>query len=127
MVFSHSEVCLFSIQWSKVRSKLIRSISVCNRENFRPLSRGTARYFASCDPLEAMILIGKEAWTGGDLKLAGQMFKELAQYVAPKRRSIEIRGASEQEEITFTWASSSEEVIDSKSALIEQRDRKSVV
>ena len=74
-----------------------------------------------CDPLEAMILIGKEAWSGGDLKLAGQMFKELAQYVAPKRRSIEIRGASEQETVTFTWASSSEEVIDSKSALIEQR------
>ena len=39
--------------------------------------------------------------SGGDLKLAGQMFKELA--------------------ITFTWASLSEEVMDSKSALIEQR------
>ena len=80
-----------------------------------------------CDPLEAMILIGKEAWSQGDLKLAGQMFKELAQYVAPKRRSIEIRGASsEQETITFSWASSSTDVmnsspIDSKSALIEQR------
>ena len=126
MVFSHSEVCLFSIQWSKVRSKLIRSISVCNRENFRPLSRGTARYFASCDPLEAIILIGKEAWSQGDLKLAGNMFRELAQYVAPKRRSIEIRGASEKETITFSWASSSNDVmntspVDSKSALIEQR------
>ena len=125
MVFSHSEVCLFSIQWSKVRSKLIRSISVCNRENFRPLSRGTARYFASCDPLEAIILIGKEAWSQGDLKLAGKMFKELAQYVAPKRRSIEIRGSSEQEVVTFTRASFSNDVlgaspVDSKSALIEQ-------
>lgn len=80
----------------------------------------------NCDPLEAMILIGKEAWSGGDLKLAGQMFKELAQYVAPKRRSVEIRGASEKETITFSWASSSTDVmntspIDSKSALIEQR------
>ena len=79
-----------------------------------------------CDPLEAMILIGKEAWSQGDLKLAGNMFRELAQYVAPKRRSIEIRGASEKETITFSWASSSNDVmntspIDSKSALIEQR------
>ena len=79
-----------------------------------------------CDPLEAMILIGKEAWSQGDLKLAGKMFKELAQYVAPKRRSIEIRGSSEQEVVTFTRASFSNDVlgaspVDSKSALIEQR------
>ncbi|MDP7554340.1 MAG: hypothetical protein QF447_07075 [Candidatus Thioglobus sp.] len=54
------------------------------------------------------------------------MFKELAQYVAPKRRSIEIRGSSEQEVVTFTRASFSNDVlgaspVDSKSALIEQR------
>lgn len=45
-----------------------------------------------CDPIEGMAKIAKQAMGEGDLQLAGNMYKELAQYVAPKRKSIEITG-----------------------------------
>ena len=45
-----------------------------------------------CDPIEGMAIIAKQAMEEGELQLAGNMFKELAQYVAPKRKSIEITG-----------------------------------
>ncbi len=48
-----------------------------------------------CDPILGMAKIAKEALEAGDnrdLALAGQMFKELAQYVAPKRKAIEHTG-----------------------------------
>jgi len=44
----------------------------------------------NCDPLEGMAKIAKQAMAEGEMALAGQMFKELAQYVAPKRKSVEM-------------------------------------
>lgn len=46
-----------------------------------------------CDPIEGMAKIAKTALASDDLQLAGQMYKELAQYVAPKRKAIEMTGA----------------------------------
>ena len=45
-----------------------------------------------CDPIEGMAKIAKDAYEEGDKQLAGQMYKELAQYVAPKRKAIEVSG-----------------------------------
>ena len=45
-----------------------------------------------CDPIEGMALIAKQAMDEGEMQLAGNMYKELAQYVAPKRKSVEITG-----------------------------------
>jgi len=45
-----------------------------------------------CDPIEGMAEIAAEARGEGDLQLAGQMYKELAQYVAPKRKAVEFSG-----------------------------------
>jgi len=45
-----------------------------------------------CDPLEGMAKIAKAAMAEGEFVLAGTMYKELAQYVAPKRKSIEMTG-----------------------------------
>ena len=46
-----------------------------------------------CDPIEGMAKIAKEAMGDKDYALAGQMYKELAQYVAPKRKAMEVTGA----------------------------------
>lgn len=46
----------------------------------------------NCDPIEGMARIALEAHDNGDLPLAGNMYKELAQYVAPKRKAIEHTG-----------------------------------
>jgi hypothetical protein len=46
----------------------------------------------NCNPIEGMAKIAKQAMAEGELALAGQMYKELAQYVAPKRKSIEVTG-----------------------------------
>lgn len=46
-----------------------------------------------CDPILGMAEIAAEARTVGDNVLAGSMYKELAQYVAPKRKAIEHTGA----------------------------------
>jgi hypothetical protein len=45
-----------------------------------------------CDPIEGMAKIAAQAMTEGELMLAGQMYKELAQYVAPKRKAVEHTG-----------------------------------
>lgn len=45
-----------------------------------------------CDPITGMAEIAEEARAAGDLALAGQMLKELAQYIAPKRKAIEHSG-----------------------------------
>jgi len=50
----------------------------------------------NCDPLEGMARIAKRAMDEGEFMLAGNMYKELAQYVAPKRKSIEM-----QSHVTF--------------------------
>ena len=45
-----------------------------------------------CDPIQGMAEIAALARNDGDLALAGSMYKELAQYVAPKRKAIEVTG-----------------------------------
>lgn len=45
-----------------------------------------------CDPIQGMAEIAAEARRNGDLNLAGTMYKELAQYVAPKRKAVEVQG-----------------------------------
>ena len=46
----------------------------------------------NCDPIEGMAKIAQTALESDDLALAGQMYKELAQYIAPKRKAIEVTG-----------------------------------
>ena len=42
-----------------------------------------------CDPIEGMARIAQQAEKDGDKNLAAQMYKELAPYIAPKRKAIE--------------------------------------
>jgi len=49
----------------------------------------------NCDPIKGMAKIAKKAMDEGDLHLALAAFKDLAQYVAPKRKSIEVSGELE--------------------------------
>lgn len=55
-----------------------------------------------CDPIEGMAIIAKEAMAIKDYPLAGSMFKELAQYVAPKRKAIEVSGDADNPIKTIT-------------------------
>ena len=48
---------------------------------------------ANCDPILGMVEVADRAKQEGDWPLAGQMYKELAQYVAPKRKAVEHTGA----------------------------------
>ena len=43
-----------------------------------------------CDPLEGMAIIAKESMEAKDYATALNAYKDLAQYVAPKRKSIEM-------------------------------------
>lgn len=59
-----------------------------------------------CDPIEGMARIAEQAMNDGDMQLAGNMYKELAQYVAPKRKAVEHSTDKDQPlEIKFAWAS----------------------
>jgi hypothetical protein len=49
-----------------------------------------------CDPIEAMIRIGEEANAKEDWHLAFSVYKELAQYVYPKRKAIEVHDHQEE-------------------------------
>ena len=60
-----------------------------------------------CDPIEQLVIIARQAQEKDDLHLAGAMYKELAAYVAPKLKSIElveIVAPPEQLEVIFTRA-----------------------
>jgi hypothetical protein len=60
-----------------------------------------------CDPIEQLVIIAREAQARDDLQLAGAMYKELAQYIAPKLKSIELTESGEAPEpltIIFTRA-----------------------
>jgi len=46
-------------------------------------------------PIEGLAVIAKEAHDSGELVLAKDAYKELAQYVAPKRKAIEHSGQVE--------------------------------
>ena len=43
-----------------------------------------------CDPIEGIATIARESMAAGDHLVALNAYKELAQYVAPKRKSIEM-------------------------------------
>lgn len=45
-----------------------------------------------CDPIGGMAIIAKQAFEEGDYILSGSMCKELANYIAPKRKAIEHTG-----------------------------------
>ena len=48
-----------------------------------------------CDPIMGMARIAVEAESNGEFVLAGNMYKELAQYIAPKRKAVEVSGDPE--------------------------------
>jgi hypothetical protein len=52
-----------------------------------------------CDPIEGMARIAQQAEADGDKNLAAQIYKELAPYVAPKRKAIE-QTIKHEEELT---------------------------
>jgi len=56
-----------------------------------------------CDPIEGMVRIAEEemAKEDGDRALAGSMYRELAQYVFPKRRAVEVGGDPAQPPVRF--------------------------
>ena len=56
----------------------------------------------NCDPIEGMAKIAKQAMEEGEMQLAGNMYKELAQYVAPKRKSVEVDVTTNGESIN-SW------------------------
>jgi len=47
---------------------------------------------AGCDPIQAMIEIAAEARGAGDIKVAADLYKELAGYVHAKRKFVEHSG-----------------------------------
>ena len=58
-----------------------------------------------CDPLEAMFEIAIQAKKEGDLSLALNAYKELAQYVAPKRKAVELSNEEGKEPLKIVWKS----------------------
>jgi len=52
-----------------------------------------------CDPIEGMARIALEAERKGDLPLAARCYSELAQYVAPKRRSFDVTAVAPTVEV----------------------------
>ncbi len=51
-----------------------------------------------CDPIEGMAALAMDFTNSPELR--GRMFAELAQYVAPKRKAVEI-GSGDQHRVTF--------------------------
>ena len=50
-----------------------------------------------CDPIKGMVGIANSSQAEGNLMLAGQMYKELAQYLYPKRKATEIVAEQDDE------------------------------
>ncbi len=48
-----------------------------------------------CDPIEGMVKIANLSMKSEDYELAARMYKELAQFVAPKLRSTEVKADAE--------------------------------
>ncbi len=61
-----------------------------NKQNIAVTDRLEA---LGCDPIEGMAMIAMDE--SADLSLRGQMYKELAQYVAPKRKAVEMKTEAE--------------------------------
>ena len=47
----------------------------------------------ACDPIAGMATIAHKAFIRRDYALAGNMYKELAKYVAPQLKAVEVTGA----------------------------------
>ena len=60
--------------------------------NRKSLIAAEALEALGCSPLEGMVRIAEAAEAEGDKALAGRMYSELAQYVAPKRKAVEVAG-----------------------------------
>jgi len=58
-----------------------------------------------CDPIEGMVRVAQMAMESNELNIAGNMYKELAQYVAPKHKAIEFGFKNEEgiKEIKITY------------------------
>lgn len=58
-----------------------------------------------CDPIEGMVKVANMALEEKDLTVAGRMYTELAQYVAPKRKAVEMDFGREEgvKEIKITY------------------------
>ena len=56
-----------------------------------------------CDPIEQMAKLAMECIAEGDRATATGLLKELAQYVVPKRKAIEVSGEEGAEPIRITW------------------------
>ncbi len=50
-----------------------------------------------CEPIEQLVIIAREAHEKKDLQLAGNLYKELAGFIAPKVKAITIVDKSELE------------------------------
>ena len=60
-----------------------------------------------CDPIEQLVIIARQAQANDDLQLAVTVYKDLAAYVAPKLKSIELIesvAVPEPLEVIFTRA-----------------------
>jgi hypothetical protein len=58
-----------------------------------------------CDPIEQLVIIARQAQENDDLHLAGAMYKELAAYVAPKLKSIDlVESVATPEPLNVTFA-----------------------
>ena len=60
-----------------------------------------------CDPIEQLVIIARQAQANDDLQLAVTVYKDLATYVAPKLKSIELIESvapPEKLEVIFTRA-----------------------
>ena len=53
-----------------------------------------------CDPIKGMVDIASTSQDEGNLMLAGQMYKELAQYVYPKRKAMALVTDHDNEMVT---------------------------
>ena len=49
----------------------------------------------NCDPISAMARLAIKAEADGDLPLAARMYTELAPYLSPKKRSVEVTNADD--------------------------------
>jgi len=54
-----------------------------------------------CDPIEGMATIAADM--AASLELRGRMYAELAQYVAPKRKAVEVSGPGPDGAIQLVW------------------------
>ena len=51
------------------------------------------------DPLDAMVRIAKQAEKEGELSVAAQLCKEMASYIYPKRKAIDVELSSNNEDV----------------------------